>query len=111
MDDVEARYVMDAVEFVANHGYRFLSLYDFDMRTGIWSRRGHVEHHQPFSLDTALHAMPCATSALPVRDREVRYAEALADAGVWAKRLGEPEAAVTDSDTERFGDLQFFNVN
>jgi hypothetical protein len=111
MDDVEARYVMDAVEFVANHGCRFLSLYDFDVNTGIWSRSGHVEHHQPFSLDAALHAMPCAKSALPVQDREVRYAEALADAGVWVKRLGEPEAAVTDSDTERFGDLRFFNVN
>jgi hypothetical protein len=110
MDDAEARYVLDAVEFVANHGYRFLSQYDFDVNTGMWSRTGHVEHHQPFSLDAALHAMPCAQSALSVEAREARYTEALAEAGVWAERLGEPAATAPGVIAERFGDLQFFNV-
>ena len=37
MDDLEAAFVMDAVEFIAEQGYRFLPLYRFD------SRHRHVE--------------------------------------------------------------------
>ena len=30
-------FVLDAIEFVAEHGHRFLPLYHFDWRTGAWN--------------------------------------------------------------------------
>jgi selenocysteine lyase/cysteine desulfurase len=56
MDDAEANYVIDAVHFIARHGYRFLSLYDFDLCTGTWSHRKVACELQTFSLDSALDA-------------------------------------------------------
>ncbi|CAO2143931.1 unnamed protein product [Urochloa humidicola] len=39
MSGVEVRFVLDAVEFVAAHGHRFLPLYGFDWATGNWAFR------------------------------------------------------------------------
>lgn len=36
----EMEFVLDAVEFVAEFGHRFLPLYDFDWRTGAWEPTG-----------------------------------------------------------------------
>ncbi|KAL3661675.1 hypothetical protein V7S43_013434 [Phytophthora oleae] len=35
-DEDEVDYVLEAVHFVANHGWKFLPQYDFDCRTGVW---------------------------------------------------------------------------
>jgi hypothetical protein len=34
--EVELRYLVDAVRFVAEHGWKLLPLYRFDLATGIW---------------------------------------------------------------------------
>ena len=39
MDDLEADFILDAVEFVANHGHHFLSLYNFDLHSGAWTHK------------------------------------------------------------------------
>ncbi|CAL4993822.1 unnamed protein product [Urochloa decumbens] len=39
MSGEEVRFVLDAVEFVAAHGHRFLPLYGFDWGTGNWAFR------------------------------------------------------------------------
>ncbi|CAL4984797.1 unnamed protein product [Urochloa decumbens] len=39
MSGEEVRFVLDAVEFVAAHGHRFLPLYGFDWATGNWAFR------------------------------------------------------------------------
>ncbi|CAA7393297.1 unnamed protein product [Spirodela intermedia] len=36
----EMEFVVDAVEFVADYGHRFLPLYDFDWKTGAWEPNG-----------------------------------------------------------------------
>ncbi|KAF8663549.1 hypothetical protein HU200_055361 [Digitaria exilis] len=42
----EFRFVLDAVDFVAAHGHRFLPLYGFDWATGNWAfRRRTFKHH------------------------------------------------------------------
>ncbi|KAF8701640.1 hypothetical protein HU200_033479 [Digitaria exilis] len=42
----EFRFVLDAVNFVAAHGHRFLPLYGFDWATGNWAfRRRTFKHH------------------------------------------------------------------
>ncbi len=111
MDDVEAAFVTDAVEFVADQGHRFLVLYDFDPATGLWSHREYRETHAAFSLDAAVQATGCDATALPAVTRALRYAECLAEARAWATRLGEPGAAATDPAKVGFGELQFFNVD
>eukprot|EP00397_Hematodinium_sp_SG-2012_P006340 GEMP01006370.1.p1 GENE.GEMP01006370.1~~GEMP01006370.1.p1 ORF type:complete len:635 (+),score=179.06 GEMP01006370.1:1221-3125(+) len=40
MSDKDAEVLMDAVCFVATHGWQFLPLYTFDMETGEWELRG-----------------------------------------------------------------------
>ena len=110
MDDAEAGFVMEAVEFVAEHGYRFLRLYAFDAETGAWSHREYRETHAAFSLEAALAAGGCEETALPVERRGELYAECLAQARAWAERLGEPCAGADATCADRFGDLQFFNV-
>ncbi|RLN65923.1 hypothetical protein BBJ29_009180 [Phytophthora kernoviae] len=35
-DDAEVEYILDAVHFVADHGWKFLPQYDFDMHTAVW---------------------------------------------------------------------------
>jgi hypothetical protein len=110
MDDVDATFVMDAVEFVAEHGHRFLRLYAFDAETGAWSHRSYQERHAPFSLEAALGATGCDETALPAESRARLFADCLQQARASAERLGEPDPGTVRKDTERFGELQFFNV-
>jgi selenocysteine lyase/cysteine desulfurase len=110
MDDAEAKFVTDAVEFVAEHGHRFLRLYAFDAETGAWSHREYRETHAAFSLEAALESGGCEETALPVERRGELYAECLAQARAWAERLGEPTAQSPQPQASSFGDLQFFNV-
>jgi len=110
MDDLDAGFVMDAVEFVAEHGHRFLRLYAFDPETGAWSHREYEERHAAFSLDAALQATGCDETALPAERRAQVYADVLREAREWSERLGEPPGSTTQSGDEQFGDLQFFNV-
>jgi selenocysteine lyase/cysteine desulfurase len=109
MDDVEADFIMDAVEFVAAQGHRFLPLYAFDPGTGMWSHREYRESHTAFSLDAAVEAAGCGETALPADERSRMYAQCLAEAQSWAARLGEPGPCDAEA-LERFGDLRFFNV-
>jgi hypothetical protein len=111
MDDLEAAFVMDAVEFIADQGYRFLPLYRFDSGTGMWSHREYRETHAAFSLDAALGAAGCDETALPAQARARTYAECLAEARSWAERLGEPDGAQDDQALAEFGELKFFNVS
>lgn len=110
MDDVEAGFVIDAVEFIAGFGHRFLPLYAFDPATGAWSHREYREQHVPFSLDAALQAGGCDETALPAETRAGLYAACLREAHDWADRLGEPKGPVPQTEAVSFGELQFFNV-
>ena len=109
MDDAEAQFVIDAVEFVAHHGHRFLPLYDFDAATGMWSHRTYVEQHEAFSIEAALDCRGCESSALPLPERLQHYADCLEQARAWSEKLGEPAGDGRQLEVE-FGELQFFNV-
>ena len=39
------RYIVDAVEFVAQYGWKFLPLYEFDAKTGLWQHRDQPDEH------------------------------------------------------------------
>jgi Aminotransferase class-V len=109
MDDADAQFITDAVDFVAQQGHCFLPLYEFDPPTGMWTHREFVEKHERFSIEAALELQGCEETALPVQERKRLYAECLQQARDMAARLGEP-AAGSCSKAFEFGELQFFNL-
>jgi selenocysteine lyase/cysteine desulfurase len=111
MDDVEAEFVTSAIEFLADYGHRFLRLYDFDVETGMWRHREFEESRQEFSLQAAVQAGECEQTALSAESRREIYAGYLAEAADWSERLGEPTSEDRREPDQRFGELQFFNVN
>jgi len=69
MDDNETEYVVQAVDFLGSYGYRFLPLYSFDCRTGMWAFRGWTEPHEEFTLENAVREDQDSPGSLP---RDVR---------------------------------------
>lgn len=53
-DDIEAQFLIDAVEFIAEYGDRFVSLYDFDQQSGIWRHKQSTEKPVNLSVNEAL---------------------------------------------------------
>jgi len=108
MDDAEADYVIEAVRFVAQHGHRYLALYDFDLTTGTWSHRGVSIELPNWSLDDAIAGPKPESPALPAAEREQMYARYLSEANDWARRLeARPELPQAALERE-LGDLLFF---
>ena len=54
MDDSEAQYVINAVDFIGSRGFLFLPLYDFDLKSGTWMQKEDKGLDETFSLDVAL---------------------------------------------------------
>jgi hypothetical protein len=108
MDDAEANYVIDAVHFIARHGFRFLTLYDFDICSGTWSHREVTDEIQNFSLDAALDANGLEPAVLTIPLRMQLYDHYMTEANRWVVRLQEksPEAMTTLEG--ELGELQFF---
>ena len=110
MDDAEANYVIDAVHFIAEHGRRFLSLYDFDLCSGTWSHRQTAIELPKFSLDNALsnEAEEPANLSLPLRQQ--LYDHYMTEARRWAERLRDESGTETTSLDGELGELQFFSL-
>ncbi len=107
MDDTEADYLIDAVNFVAEHGSRFLPLYRFHVRSGTWAHRDGRPDPAPLSVAAALSRSdtPPPPTAAERAERYVRYldeARALVD-----QLAGEPEPATLEGD---LGTLQYFSL-
>ena len=54
MDDIEVYYIINAVLFIARYGYRFLSLYDFDLCSVTWAHKKVAPTGLAWSLEVAL---------------------------------------------------------
>ena len=110
MDDAEANYVIEAVNFIAREGHAFLSLYDFDLGTGTWSHKHAAGDLQKFSLDAALSLDEGEPATLSLALREQLYRHYLAEAQKFAEQLhNEPDAKLA-SLGGNLGDLQFFSM-
>ncbi|MEZ4655671.1 MAG: aminotransferase class V-fold PLP-dependent enzyme [Candidatus Eisenbacteria bacterium] len=105
MEDAEAEYVMDAVEFVAEHGERFVPLYRFDLHTGAWTHGSDAGPTEEFSLRKALaHGTPPRVA--DAMERSARYRRCLEEAHELAESLS---AEVCDASLDgELGVLQFF---
>lgn len=107
MDDLEVDYILDAVEFVAEHGYHFMQLYTFDLGTGIWQHKKGPVCLQEFSLETAINCDREISTSLPLEERQVAYTNALSEARDIAETLKQLTPAELTLDGEA-GELQFF---
>jgi selenocysteine lyase/cysteine desulfurase len=111
MDDCEVDYIIDAIEFVAGQGHRFLPLYDFDLYTGAWTHKQDCVCLEPFSLAAALDCCGPVPTALDADERARRYASYLEHAGNLARELGGRENGWSEMPLEPALDrLRFFTV-
>ena len=108
MDDAEANYVIDAVHFVASHGHRFLSLYDFDLSSGTWSHKKDCCQLPKFELDAALDHQKGEPAILSLSLRKQLYDHYMTEARRWVARLNEEGAGKLQSLEGELGELQFF---
>ncbi len=110
MDNLEVDYMLDAIDFVAEYGYRFLPRYDFDMHTGAWQHKQDAVSLETFSIDAALKCPGYQSRGLTSSERALLYQSFLVEAERLAKELamaGEPEDFRFDEDLD---ELRFFPV-
>ena len=110
MDDAEANYVIDAVHFIAKHGFRFLELYDFDLCTGTWSHREMAVQLPKFSLENALREEDEEPANLSLPLRKQLYDHYMTEALRWVERLQDSGQARTEVLDGELGELQFFSL-
>ena len=108
MDDAEADYIIDAVQFLAREGHRFLSLYVFDMGTGTWKHKHGSSVLPNFSLEAALESQDGEPAILSLALREQLYKHYLDEAQRFANRLREEPDAQCETIKGELGELQFF---
>ena len=111
MDDLELDYIMDAVEFVADHGHLFLTQYDFDLHTGAWVHKCDCVCLQGFSLETALQYQgPAPAPTLSADERARHYAAFLDEARKLAAGLAGQRDLAELSLQPELDVLKFFSV-
>jgi selenocysteine lyase/cysteine desulfurase len=111
MDDAEADYLVDALEFIAEHGHRFISLYRFELDSGTWTHAKSRAQYEHLSLEAALSAVRVEPTARPAAERAQLYKQFLDDARLRAKALA-PASVCNDSRLDgELGELQVFALN
>ncbi|MDX1459787.1 MAG: aminotransferase class V-fold PLP-dependent enzyme [Xanthomonadales bacterium] len=108
MDELEFRYILDAIDFVAEYGADFLPLYSFDLCTGAWLHREDPVQLDDFALENALRCSGECMTVLDEAERATQYRSALAEAEerALALRAGGPVRMARLQG--ELGDLQFF---
>jgi selenocysteine lyase/cysteine desulfurase len=110
MDDIETDYILNAIDFVANQGYRFLPLYNFDMHTGAWLHKADSGCLEGFSLDAALDCGGYQSRALSEGERKLLYSAYLHEAETLAAELASEQAPEEHSLDAELETLKFFSV-
>ncbi len=110
MDDIEADYLIDAVNFIADYGYRFTSLYDFDLATGTWTHRNALDNLPKFSLEAALRSDAGEPAVLSESLRKQLYDHYLTEAHRFAEQLSGSFTESSSLPSTTLEDLRFFTL-
>jgi len=110
MDDIEVGFILDAIDFVAAQGHRFLPLYNFDLHSGAWLHKSDSVALEGFSLDAALRCDGSRARALSGGERHYLYQAYLAEAQRLADELAEPERIRWHRADDEIEALKFFSV-
>jgi len=110
MDDAEADFLIDAVDFISRYGHLFLTFYNFDLKTGIWTHKEDNEDLEDFSLESALVDCEADYFPLPTEIRSRLYKDYLREAGDIAEKLDALQQAKMINLEGELGELQFFSL-
>jgi len=110
MDDNEVGYILDAVEFIAEYGHRFLPQYDFDLHTGAWMHKRDCVCLEGFSLEAALQCPGPAATALSTSERAQHYDRFLAAARELAAELAQQGDSAEFQFPPELEALKFFSI-
>jgi len=110
MDDIEADFILDAIEFVAEQGHHFLPLYDFDMHTGAWLHKTDCGCIGDFSLEAALECAGYQSRTLSTAERTMLYTAFLDEAKRMAADLALQQPASDQHMDQELEALKFFSV-
>lgn len=86
-DEAEVDYLLSCVEFLAEHGHRFVHEYHFDARSGGWRHKQWQPPAVDFALADALKSERIAPQALPAPQRRRCYQAYLEQAAELARRV------------------------
>ena len=86
-DEAEVDYLISCVEFVAEHGHRFVKEYHFDARDGRWQHRAWQEPAIKYSLQHALDGVDESPEVLNPQARRCLHRDYLQQAEQHARRL------------------------
>jgi selenocysteine lyase/cysteine desulfurase len=110
MDDIEVDFILRAVEFVADQGYRFMPLYNFDVHSGAWTHKFDSVGLEGFSLEAALQCRGYQSRALGQSERKHLYSAFLSEAEKLAAELARDQAPEEHSLDAELESLKFFSV-
>ena len=109
MDEYEVDYLIDAIKFVCRFGYRFLPLYEFNIKTGEWTKLDsqdkpllHLDISNAYNLEGDTDKQPQDVSQI--------YALALREAYSLAESLSN-EMNYLELDTELMKLMYFYVCN
>lgn len=108
MDDAEANFLIEAVEFVAEHGWIFQQLYEFDPHAATWTHREYQVEEDAFDLTLALGPQSPDDVVSPVQ-RASLYADYLSQAKALAAELKDSAPAASQRLMGDLEELQFFS--
>ena len=99
----ELDFLLKTVEFVANYGYLFLSLYSFNMNTGEWIFKDFEENDVSVNLENDFE-----TKAIDMdKIHEVRK-QYLREAEEWAGKLAAEKELEYTLDESEIEELKYF---
>ena len=110
MDDAEAGFLIDAVDFVAKYGSRFLDLYDFDLKSGLWTHKEARSVEPRMYTEAAWRDRDRKDRHLPPIARKWLYRSYLRTAERWAKKLDKQHPAPEGVLPDELQELQFFSM-
>ena len=96
--DDEVDFICRSILFAADHGKKFLPLYQFDMRSGAWRHRDFVPPQVPFGLEQALDGQPPRQHRDEPPDLGVLFEDYLAEARNCAGSIVPQELKTTEED-------------
>lgn len=108
MDDLEVDYLLDAMDFIAEHGNLFLRLYNFDLYDGSWQRKEDSTSLERFSLHAALNTKMVEEPPMSAAERKQHYASYLTEAAQLASELSSQAPVAEYELGGRLRSLQFF---
>ncbi len=111
MDTAEVDYIIETVEFLAEHGHLFLPLYDFDIATGAWQHKQEQGLSDCLSIACALSVSQSEPYPLPAATRVEYYRKNLDSAAQIAAQMAEStdEMSCCRQLEGKLAELQFFD--